>query len=132
MALGVVAMNTLLNNSSTPGTPGALAGAESLAPGANVTSLIDRLADGASEFPETQLMDILDEFPHHVSVHAAIIARPYLSEAVIMRLVALVSQTLRDSLISRHPLPEKYRREVMKRGPGRPEWWVGGLLNIGR
>ncbi len=125
-------MNTLLENSSTPGTPGALARAKSLAPGVNVTSLIDRLADGAGEFPETQLMDILDKFPHHVSVHAAIIARPYLSEAVIMRLVALVSPTLRDSLISRHPLPEKYRREVMKRRPGRPQWWVGGLLNIGR
>ena len=125
-------MNTLLENSSTPGTPGARARAVSLAPGANVTSLIDRLADGASEIPESQLMDILDEFPHHVSVHAAIIARPYLSEAVIMRLVALVSPTLRDSLISRHPLPEKYRREVMKRAPGRPQWWVGGLPNIGR
>ena len=122
-------MNSLFEDSSTPGAP---ARAESLAPGADVTSLIDRLADSAAEIPETQLMDILDDFRHDESVLAAIIARPYLSEAVIMRLVALVSPILRDSLISRHPLPEKYRREVIKRRPGRPKWWASGLLNIGR
>ena len=122
-------MNSLFEDSSTPGAQGRT---ESLAPGANEASLIGRLADSAAEIPETQLMDILDDFPHHVSVHAAIIARPYLSEAVIMRLVALVSPILRDSLISRHPLPEKYRREVIKRRPGRPKWWASGLLNIGR
>lgn len=122
-------MNSLFEDSSTPG---ASARTESLAPGANEASLIDRLADNATEIPETQVMDILDEFPHNERVHTAIIARPYLSEAVIMRLVALVSPILRDSLISRHPLPEKYRREVMKRRPGRPKWWASGLLNIGR
>ena len=122
-------MNSLFEHSSTPGAP---ARADSLAPGANETSLIDRLADSAAEIPETQLMDILDDFRQDDSVHAAIIARPYLPEAVIMRLVALVSPILRDSLISRHPLPEKYRREVMKRRPGRPKWWASGLLNIGR
>ena len=122
-------MNSLFEDSSTPGAP---ARAESLAPGANETSLIDRLADNATEIPETQVMDILDDFPHNERVHTAIIARPYLSEAVIMRLVALVSPILRDSLISRHPLPEKYRREVIKRRPGRPKWWASGLLNIGR
>ncbi len=77
-------------------------------------------------------MGVLDDFPHNEAVHGAIIARPYLSEAVIVRLVALVSQALFNSLISRHPLPEKYRREVMKGRPGRPDWWACGLLNIGR
>ena len=78
------------------------------------------------------LSSLLDDFPDNETVHAAIIARPYLSEAVIVRLVALVSQALSDSLISRHPLPERYRREVMNGRPGRPEWWARGLLNIGR
>jgi hypothetical protein len=125
----LIVMNTLFKN---PSTPGAAALAENLAPGADKTPLIDRLADGAAEIPESQLMAILDEFPHDETVHTAIIARPYLSESVIVRLVALVSPALLDSLISRHPLPEKYRREVMKRRSGRPEWWTRGLLNFGR
>lgn len=122
-------MNTLFKN---PSTSNAAALAESLAPGADKTPLIDLLADSTAEIPDAQFMGILDEFPHNESVHAAIIARPYLSESVIVRLVALVSPALLDSLVSRHPLPEKYRREIMKRRPGRPEWWTRGLLNIGR
>jgi hypothetical protein len=125
----LIVMNTLFKN---PSTPGAAALAENLAPGADKTPLIDRLADSTAEIPEAQFMAILDEFPHDETVHTAIIARPYLSESVIVRLVALVSPALLDSLISRHPLPEKYRREVMKRRSGRPEWWTRGLLNFGR
>ena len=105
--------------------------AESLAPGEIEPSLVDWLTDSTIEIPEAQLMGVLDDFPHDETVHGAIIARPYLSEAVIVRLVALVSQALFDSLISRHPLPERYRREVTKGRPGRPEWWARGLLNIG-
>ncbi len=105
---------------------------ESLAPREIEPSLVDWLTDSTIEIPEAQLMGVLDDFPHNETVHGAIIARPYLSEAVIVRLVALVSQALFNSLISRHPLPEKYRREVMKGRPGRPDWWARGLLNIGR
>ena len=122
-------MNTVLKD--LPTWRGAALG-ESLAPGEIEPSLVDWLTDSTIEIPEVQLMGVLDDFPHNKTVHAAIIARPYLSEGVIVRLIAQVSQVLFDSLISRHPLPEKYRREVMKGRPGRPGWWARGLLNIGR
>ena len=122
-------MNTLIKESSASG---GAALEESLTPAADETSTVDRLADSATEIPEIQLMDILDDFPHNEKVHTAIIARPYLPEAVIVRLLALVSPDRLNNLIYRHPLPEKYRREIMKRRPGRPEWWARGLLNIGR
>ncbi len=122
-------MNSLFENLSTPD---AQACAEKASPKADPASLIAGLADGASEISDTQLMGALDDFPHDQALHAAIIARFYLPDTVVMRLVALVSPDLADSLISRHPLPEKYRREVMKNRPSRPEWWSRGLLNIGR
>ena len=122
-------MNTVIKDSPT--WHGATL-VESFAPREIEPSLVDWLTDSTIEIPEAQLMGVLDDFPHNEAVHGAIIARPYLSEAVIVRLVALVSQALFNSLISRHPLPEKYRREVMKGRPGRPNWWACGLLNIGR
>ena len=122
-------MTTLFKDSSTPGTTSP---AEKVTPAEITPALIDRLANRAIEIPDSVFMDILDEFPHDETVHTTIIARPYLPEAVIVRLIGLVAPALFNSLVSRHPLPEKYRREVMKRRPGRPEWWVRGLLNIGR
>ena len=122
-------MNTVIKDS--PSWHGATL-VESLAAREIEPSLVDWLTDSTIEIPEAQLMGVLDDFPHNETVHEAIIARPYLSEAVIVRLVALVSQALFNSLISRHPLPEKYRREVMKGRPGRPDWWARGLLYIGR
>ena len=129
MLTGLTPMNTVIKYSSTPGAAARAAG---LVPEADETAVIGLLADSATKIPETKLMAILDDFPHDETVHTAIIARPYLSEVVIVRLVALVSPALFGSLVSRHPLPEKYRREVMKRRPRRPEWWARGLLNIGR
>ena len=122
-------MNTLIKELSTSGGG---APAKKSAPAAITPALIDRLANRANALPESQLMDILDDFPHDDTVHTAIIARPYLPEAVIVRLLSLVSPALFYSLVSRHPLPEKFRREVMKRRPGRPGWWSQALLNIGR
>ena len=122
-------MNTVLKGS--PAWRGAGL-AENLAPGEIEQSLVNWLIDSTNEISEAQLMGALDEFSHNEKIHAAIIARPYLSEAVIARLVALVSQALFDILVSRHPLPERDRREVMKRRPGRPKWWSRGLLNFSR
>ena len=71
-----------------------------MAPGEIEPSLFDWLTDNTIEIPEAQLMGVLDDFPHDETVHAAIIARPYLTEAVVVRLIALVSQALFESLIS--------------------------------
>lgn len=126
MGSELIEMNSLIRESSAPGA----AGTESFKTETNGQSLLDRLTDAATEIPESQMMDLLDGYPHDETVHAAIIARRHLSDAVIVRLIGLVSPSLFDRLVACHPLPEKYRREIRKRRPGRPSWWTQGLLNI--
>ncbi|MDX1482937.1 MAG: hypothetical protein R3229_00530 [Alphaproteobacteria bacterium] len=95
-------------------------------------SAIDQPDDDSAEAKEAQMMAALDADPRDESLHAAIIQQPYLSEAMVMKLAALVSPKLFERLISRHPVPATCRREVLKRRRGRPEWWTRGLLGMGR
>lgn len=122
-------MNSLLKQSPTPD---ATTRRGRSTPEFGERSAMERLADSAAEISESEMMDLLDGSARDETVLAAIIARPYLTDAVIIRLLGLVSPALFDRLLARHPLPEKYRREVGKRRSGRPSWWSHGLLNIGR
>jgi hypothetical protein len=78
---------------------------------------------------ETELLQVLERSPHDQAVHAGIIARPHLSNALMIRLIPLLSDGQLDALFARHPLPMESRREVLKRSPMRPPWWRQALLS---
>ncbi len=88
-----------------------------------------RLEDRDSGISESALMRILDRHPQDPATHTAMIQRPSLPEAVVARLLALLSPALIPRLVSRHPLPQRLAGEAAKRGRGRPEWWHGALFN---
>ena len=89
----------------------------------------ERLEIRDADIPEAELMSILDRHPHAAAVHAAMIQRPNLPEAVIVRLAALLRPALIDTLVSRHPLPEMLRRDIAKRRRDRPDWWSRALFD---
>lgn len=80
---------------------------------------------------EADVLRILERSPYDESVHAEIIERPYLSDAILTRLVAIVSDSQLETLFARHPLPMQSRREVLKRLPTRPAWWRHKLFAVG-
>lgn len=88
-----------------------------------------RLEGRDSDISETALMWILDRHPYDLATHAGMIQRPSLPEAVVVRLLALLSPALVPRLASRHPLPQGFAGEAAKRGRDRPEWWSGALFH---
>jgi hypothetical protein len=97
-------------------------------PALDRTESIARVGDHGTEMPESEVMAMLDSWPGDEEILAAVIARPFLGEATILRLAALAPPKLYDSLVSRHALPPGYRREITKRSRLRPGWWIDALL----
>ena len=77
---------------------------------------------------ERRLLDLLDRFPRHAAIHAAMIAGPPLPPAVAAKLLPLVAPALAAELRARHALPAEVAREAAKRGRDRPDWWQRHLI----
>ena len=91
-----------------------------------------RLRDESAALPETLLSRLLDEFPGDQAILEAMIARPSLPSAIVLRLADLLDPAQRDRLLARHALPAGREREVHKRDRERPAWWTGHLTAMFR
>lgn len=63
------------------------------------------MENAGAELPESALARAIDRFGESETVSAAMVQRPKLPIAISERLVALVSETLRQHLVTRHALP---------------------------
>lgn len=88
-----------------------------------------RLEDRVSHICGAALMRMLDRYCQDPVIHAAMIERLTLPEAVVARLLALLPAALIPSLVSRHPLPHGLLGETAKQSRDRPEWWQAAHFN---
>ena len=91
-----------------------------------------QLRDTRAAMPETLLSRLLDDFPGDQAILDAMIARPSLPAAIVLRLIDLLDPSQRAHLLARHPVPAGMEREVHKRDSGRPAWWTGHLTAMFR
>ncbi len=91
-----------------------------------------QLRDAGAAVPETLLSRLLDDFPGDQTILEAMIARPSLPAAIVLRLTDLLDPAQRARLLTRHPVPAGMEREIHKRDRGRPAWWTGHLTAMFR
>lgn len=91
-----------------------------------------QLRDESALLPETLLSRLLDDFPGDQAILEAMIARPSLPSAIVLRLADLLDPAQRTRLLSRHAIPAGREREAHKRDRGRPAWWTGHLTAMFR
>lgn len=91
-----------------------------------------QLRDKNTSLPETLLSRLLDDFPGDQAILEAMIARPSLPSAIVLRLADLLDPGQRDRLLTRHALPANSEREVHKRDRERPAWWTGHITSMFR
>jgi Uncharacterised protein conserved in bacteria (DUF2336) len=90
-------------------------------------SVTRQLRDESAALSETLLTRLLDDFPGDQAILEAMIARPNLPPAIVLRLVDLLDPLQRSRLLARHALPAGREREAEKRDRARPAWWTGHL-----
>lgn len=96
-------------------------------PGTEAGKARARLQENAPDLGQSEMMAILDCWPHDGAIHAALIGLDALPEPVVARLVALTSPELYERLVGRHPQPPAPRREALKSRRSRPSWWHQAL-----
>lgn len=84
---------------------------------------LSRLSDKSCEIPDVALAAILDAYRHDRRVHRALIARPALPEAIVLRLIRLVARRSDlDNLLARHA-PAAPVTADLRAARLRPGWW---------